>query len=188
MPGEAAVMNVSAGLLLRAIERTAEHVVFACARPRDGCSAPGPIAFGGLPMRLRRPARACRSRSANSGKSSRSRGDGRIDSPPNPVHPLRHIHGEADARLLAVADDVDPGLELAGQHVGDRGRALAVQESLVDLFSGLLAQQQVGQMRRPRQAAAMGREDAVVAAQHGRPILCLLLAALNPPGGYSPSR
>ena len=105
-----------------------------------------------------------------------------------PGHALRHIHGEADARLLAVADDIDPGIELAGQHVGHRGRALAPQESLVDLFSRLLAQQQVRQMRRPRQAAAMGREDSLVAAQHGRPILCLLFAALNRPGGYSPSR
>jgi hypothetical protein len=91
----------------------------------------GPIALGGLPMRLRRPGpRLAQRREQRKLVVIERRRPDRFAAEPG--HALRHIHRKADARLLAVADDIDPGLELADQHVGHRGRALALQERLVD--------------------------------------------------------
>jgi hypothetical protein len=40
-----------------------------------------------------------------------------------------------------------------------------MQKLLVDPLAGLLAEKQVGELRRPRQAAAMGGQDAVTAGE-----------------------
>src|SRR4051794_22802783 len=72
-----------------------------------------------------------------------------------PLHAQRQIHRETDARLLAVADNVHPGLNLSVEHRGDGAGTLAVQGLLVNAFTGLLAEQQFGKLRWPGQAAAM---------------------------------
>ncbi len=82
------------------------------------------------------------------------------------LHAHGHVHGEPDPRLFAVADDVDTGGKLRGDHGGNRARALAVKLRLVDALAGLVPQQQVGEVRGAREAAAMGGENAIGARAH----------------------
>ena len=83
------------------------------------------------------------------------------------LHAQRHIGLETDAGLLTVVDDVDAGRDLLGHDLLDGALHLAVQGTGVDGFTRFLPHQQVGQRRRPRQAADMRRQDSLGAALHG---------------------
>src|SRR6185369_17313840 len=77
---------------------------------------------------------------------------------------------EPRPRLLAVVADVDAGRELSLDDVADGGLGLALELARVDGLAGVLADEQVAQRRRPRNAADVGHEDSVVAPLHQRTI------------------
>src|SRR5205085_6913693 len=83
------------------------------------------------------------------------------------AHTRSHVGLECDALLLAVIADVDAGLSLPLHHVGDRAVHLAVYPSPVDCLTRLALDQQFGQRLVARQAADVGRQDAVAAGDHG---------------------
>ena len=113
MPGDGAVMNVSAN-------------------GRAGDERALGVELGGVAVGRRRrspPGRAIRltlhplgggaGRARGSrGCSSRSRISGRWLVPPKPGHAVLHVGEEALAGLLAVVADVDAGIDLGGDHVG----------------------------------------------------------------------
>ena len=78
-------------------------------------------------------------------------------------HPLRHIGLKADALLLAVIAAVDAGLLLFGDHVAHRRVHLGLKLRLVVAFARLAPDQQLAQRFAARQAADMGGENAVAA-------------------------
>ena len=84
------------------------------------------------------------------------------------AHALGHVSLEADALLLAIVADVDAGILLLGDHMGDRGVHFAVHFGLVEGLARFALDQQFGQFGVARQAADMGRENAVFAGQHGK--------------------
>ena len=79
----------------------------------------------------------------------------------------------ADLAGLAVADDIDADGNLMRDDVGDRLVDLAVEFGMVVRLVLVLLHQQIDQRLRPRQAADMGRQDAVRAEFHGF-LPCLL--------------
>ena len=81
-------------------------------------------------------------------------------------HALRDIGLEADALLLAVVADVDAGRDLARDGVAHGAVHLLGERSCVDRLAGLPPDQQVGERGVARQAADVGRQDAVVAQDH----------------------
>ena len=96
------------------------------------------------------------------------------------LHAPRHVGGEAGARLLAVVADVDAGLELLGHDVrAPPASATRSSVALVDGLAPVLADEQVAQRGRAREAADVGDEDAVVAAVH---------AVSSRPGPARPAR
>src|SRR2546425_5315048 len=84
-----------------------------------------------------------------------------------PFEPLAHVSEEAGLRLLAVADDIDAGLHLLPHALGDRAFHALVVGSLVVGETRHLRLHQVEQVPGPRQAADVGREDAIDASLHG---------------------
>ena len=73
------------------------------------------------------------------------------------LHAARHVHRKSNAWLLAIADNMDPGLQLLIENRANGVRRLALQRAGIDLLASLLPQQQVGQLGRARQAPAMRR-------------------------------
>ena len=80
--------------------------------------------------------------SVNSGSWTHSWPNGRFDSPPKPDMRLRHVGLKADPALLAVIGDIDAGPALLLHHVSDALLDHVVEFGLVDLFAGLVGDQQ----------------------------------------------
>ena len=77
--------------------------------------------------------------------------------------PRPRIGHPVDLAVLAVVDDVDPGIGLPPHHVGDRARAMrASKAAAVVSLAQLLGVEQRHQIGRPRQAAGVGGEDPAV--------------------------
>ena len=79
---------------------------------------------------------------------------------------LHHVVAEADLAHLAVGDDVDARLALLADHLDDgllhpRGEFVLVDRLFVEQIP-----HHAGEVRRPRQAAGMGGENAVGAPLH----------------------
>ena len=79
------------------------------------------------------------------------------------------VGGVADLAGLAVADDVDADGDLVGDDLGDRPGDLAIEFGMIVRLLLVLLHQQIDQRLRPRQAADVGRQDAVRAELHGLP-------------------
>jgi hypothetical protein len=84
-----------------------------------------------------------------------------------PGHPLRHIGLKTDALLFAVIADVDPGFFLFLDDMPHRFVHLGVERGTIDLLAGLTLDEKLGQRLVARQAADMGRKNAVTARDHG---------------------
>ena len=84
------------------------------------------------------------------------------------LHPPRDVGGKPRARLLAVIADVDARLELLLHDVPHRLLGQAVEIALVDGLAPVLADEQVAQHGRTRNAADVRDEDAAIAAVHAR--------------------
>ena len=84
---------------------------------------------------------------------------------------LHHVVAEADLAHLAVGDDVDAGLPLARHHVDDRLLDASLQLRLVDRLFIEEIPHHAREIGRPRQAAGMRGQDAVVAPLHCLPSL-----------------
>jgi len=82
---------------------------------------------------------------------------------------MLHVGEEALARLFAVVSDVDAGGELLRDDVTRRGLDSGGQSHLVHRFASARADEELDQRRRARQAAGVGRQDAMVAALHAGP-------------------
>jgi hypothetical protein len=84
-----------------------------------------------------------------------------------PVEPVLHVGGVARLRHFPVVDDVDAGLALLADHLGDGGANAPSQRRAVDRHALLLGIHHAHEIVRPRQAAGVGGEEAVGAALHG---------------------
>src|SRR5262249_61391129 len=112
---------------------------------------------------------------------SRPRGEFAADLAPRlaakSAHACGHVGLEADALLFAVVADVD-----ACRDLGVDGRAygpihLDGKHAGIERLARLAANEQVGQDPIARQAADVGRQDSLLAADHP----CLLSASCCPP-------
>ena len=88
--------------------------------------------------------------------------------PAEAAHAARHIGLEPDTRLLAVVADVDPGLDLRGNHSGGAGFDVAGKLGRIDGLPGFLADQNIAQRRTAWQASDMSRQDPVGAGEHAQ--------------------
>src|SRR5262249_36093112 len=84
-----------------------------------------------------------------------------------PGQPVAQVEKERLALLLAVVADIDTGFHLFGNHPGERRFAGGCERGRVDRFTTGAAYVETDELRRPWQAAGVGRENAIVAAQHG---------------------
>jgi hypothetical protein len=83
-----------------------------------------------------------------------------------PGKPVAQVEKKRFALLLAVVADVDAGLRLFGHHPGERRLAGGIERSRIDCLAARAGDIEARQLFRARQAARVGRENAVVAAQH----------------------
>ena len=105
------------------------------------------------------------------------------------AHARRHVGLERDALLLAVIADVDAGVLLPLDHLGDRTVELVRHFFRIDRLASLALDQQLGDRLVARQAADMGGQNAVAAGEHaGSPLWrsWLGLAAGHPRLGIAP--
>jgi hypothetical protein len=79
---------------------------------------------------------------------------------------LHHIIAEADLAHLAVGDDVDAGGALLAEHLRHRLAHPRAQLALVHRLAVEQVPHHAREVRRPRQAAGVGGEDAVGASFH----------------------
>ena len=86
--------------------------------------------------------------------------------------PRPRIGHPVDLAVLAVADDVDPGVGLLRHHVRDGAADAGIEGRLVVGLAELLGVEQRDQVGRPRQAAGVRGQDAVRAALHGCRLGC----------------
>jgi hypothetical protein len=82
-------------------------------------------------------------------------------------HARRDVGLEADALLLAVVADVDPSRRLGRNRFAHGAVHLPRHRGRINRLPGLAADQQVGQHIVARQAADVGRQDAVAVVKHG---------------------
>ena len=73
----------------------------------------------------------------------------------------------ADLAGLAVTDDIDADRHLVRDDLAHRLRDLAIEIGMIVGLVLILLHQQIDQRLRPRQAADMGRQDAIRAELHG---------------------
>jgi hypothetical protein len=74
------------------------------------------------------------------------------------VHPLLDVRRIADLARLAVVDDGDAGLDLPANDLLDGVGDASIEA--VDRLTAVAADEQVGEIGRPRQAAGVGGRDA----------------------------
>jgi hypothetical protein len=86
--------------------------------------------------------------------------------PAEAAQAARHVGLEGDPRLLAVIAYVDAGLYLCRDDLPGRALDLARKRSSLDRLTSLLPDQQVGKRLIARQAADVGRQDAICALEH----------------------
>ena len=89
--------------------------------------------------------------------------------PGKPGQAVGDISGIAGLRHLPVIDDVDADRSLAADDVDDRLAHQPVERVLVIRLALILAHQHLPQLGRARQAADMGRQDAVLTRLHRIP-------------------
>src|SRR5205807_9608682 len=82
------------------------------------------------------------------------------------AHAVADIEEERLALLLAVVADVDAGLDLLVDDPAQGFLAEPVKLGRVDLAAARPPDIEPGQLGRARQAAGMGRQDALVAPSH----------------------
>jgi hypothetical protein len=87
-----------------------------------------------------------------------------IAPPRTVIHPVPHRFA-----VFAVAGDVDPEFVLPPHDIDGRGAELRLQTRLVHRLTGATCLIGLDQLVRPRQAASMAGQDALVAAFHGCP-------------------
>jgi hypothetical protein len=80
---------------------------------------------------------------------------------------MLHVKEEALALLLAVVADVDPGVELFGDHLAERVAASRGEFGGIDRLAARAAHVQPDQLGRPRQAAGVRGQDPFIAPAHG---------------------
>ena len=80
--------------------------------------------------------------------------------------PMADVEGVGDLAKLAVAYAVDPGRDLLAHDFVDRGGKTAIERRLLDRPPGFARLEELEQIGRARQAADMGRQDAIDAAFH----------------------
>ena len=81
---------------------------------------------------------------------------------------MPEVGGVGRLAHLAVADDVDAGLDLLGDHLVDRPGGLGLERRGVDELALFPVEHEVDQRMRPRQAAGMRGENALGAGFHAR--------------------
>src|SRR6516165_12039584 len=96
----------------------------------------------------------------------------------NPGKAVTNIRGVGNLAEFPVADAVDAGCDLLGDNLFDVGGEPRLEGRLIKFAAGLARLEQGQQLRRPRQAADMGRQDAVGAELH------LVRALLLGPGWF----
>ena len=79
---------------------------------------------------------------------------------------MTDVGGVGRLAHLAVADDVDAGCDLLGDHIVDRNRRLGFECLRVDRLAGFSTQNNVNQRLRARQATGMRCQDAVGRSLH----------------------
>ena len=77
-----------------------------------------------------------------------------------PAQAVADVRGVADLAHLAVADDVDAGVDLVSHAVSHGRIQQAVVLGAVDLLAAVLGEHELDQLGRPRQAADVGGQDA----------------------------
>ena len=82
---------------------------------------------------------------------------------------MPHIEHEGFARLLAVVDHVEAGLDLLLHDRPDRGAAFALDLGRIDRLAAHALREQPRQRGGARQAAGMRGQNAVFAALHRSP-------------------
>ena len=87
----------------------------------------------------------------------------------DPAQPLAGIGGEVPLGLLAVVDDVEPDGHLLPHETGHRIADLRRQRPGVVGRALVLGGQQRAQLVRARQAAGVGRQDAIATTFHRDP-------------------
>ena len=88
---------------------------------------------------------------------------------------VTHVEHERLARLLAVVDHVEPGLDLFADDRAHGGAALRRDLGRIDHLALQALRVEPRQRRRARQAPGMRGEDAMLAALHVRPAFRFLL-------------
>ena len=83
------------------------------------------------------------------------------------AHAFGDVGREVRSRHLSVIADIDPGGELFLDHSKGRPLHTGVKVCLRYFLSCLAGDNQVGEPLDTRQAAGMGRQDAVLAGEHG---------------------
>ena len=74
---------------------------------------------------------------------------------------MPHVGGIADLALLAVVDDVDAGLDLLADDVGDGAVHAGVEGRLLGDGAGVERFEQRGEIVRSRQTPGVGGQDAL---------------------------
>ena len=79
-----------------------------------------------------------------------------------PAQAMADVRRVPDLAHLAVADDVDPGLDLTGHAIGDGGPDDPVELRALDLAPVVLGEDDIHDVVGPREAPDVGGEDAVL--------------------------
>ena len=154
-------MKPSLGLHLR--QRRLEIVDVGRARPRGSRTLIGALQAGVL--RRERPG-SPNTRCASFGKVGEVLIDEGVAGAAEAVEPVLDVGGVARLRHFAVVDEVDAGIGLLPDHLGDRRAHARGQRRAIDRHAFLLGVHHPDQIVRPRQAAGVGGQEALGAAFH----------------------
>jgi hypothetical protein len=75
--------------------------------------------------------------------------------------PMADVEGIRNLALLTITDTIDPGRSLLSDDLSDRVGETCLERTLIELAAGLACLQKGQQIGRTRQAADMGRQNAV---------------------------
>ena len=90
-----------------------------------------------------------------------------------PAEPRPRVGHPVELAVLAVADDVDAGIDLPANDLGDGALHPRRERGLVVGLAQFLGVEHRHQIGRPRQAAGVGGQDAAGAALHSKFSLCV---------------